>query len=111
LHWYQCTVNCILVPINEIQATNRIHETQTTDTYYLAGGSDTYTTTQGPFDSYGFVLGSNESNSFSGNQRAITRTYLHDTTNGLLGLPLTEVVNGTTAVQHHYNSLGQLDWT
>src|SRR5690606_25023451 len=98
--------------INESQLTNRIHQIQAIDKRYLIGGTDTYVTDYDDFDNYGFALTTEESNSVNSDwTRTTTRTYLHDTTNGLIGLPLTEAINGVTTVQNHYNSMGQMDWT
>ncbi|KAF1715330.1 wall associated protein [Pseudoxanthomonas sangjuensis] len=98
-------------PVNGYQLMYRINQTQITDKYYVSGGTDTYVTTSSNYDAYGYPLSSQESNSFSSNVRTVEKTYLHDTTNGLIGLPLTEKVNGITAVENRYNALGQRDWT
>lgn len=111
-HWYMCPCDGAYPPVNEVQLSHRIYQAESIDKRYLIGGTDTYVTNYDDFDSYGFALTTEESNSVNpGWTRTTTRTYLHDTTNGLIGLPLTETVNGVTAVQNHYNSLGQLDWT
>src|SRR3546814_20424796 len=79
------------------------------ETRYLIGGTDTYTTTSSNFYGYGFALNSHASNNFSDYEEFTARTYLPDTNNGLIGLPLTVSVNGGVVAEHHYNALGQRD--
>src|SRR5690606_16789078 len=110
-HWYMCPCDGIYPPVNFKQLSYRIHQTKSVEKRYLSGGIDTYTTTSSAFDDYGFALQSTESNTGSGNTRSIARSYLHDTGNGLIGLPLKEVVDGTIVSENHYNTLGQKDWT
>src|SRR5690606_37968696 len=88
-HWYLCPCHSIYRPVNSNQLSYRINQTQAIEKRYLSDGTDTYTTTFSNFDPYGFYLDSQESNSF-GYQRTTERTFLHDTINGLIGLPLTE---------------------
>ncbi|MDG6348791.1 hypothetical protein QAA18_08595 [Luteimonas sp. 8-5] len=121
MHWYRCPCDGLYPPVNEVQLSYRIHQIKSIDNRYLVGGVDTYTTESANFDSYGFALTSKGWNSIAGlaGMQQIDRTYLHDTVNGLIGLPLTETASlpnqpdprTTVVLQHHYNSLGQLDWT
>src|SRR3546814_14854090 len=80
------------------------------ETRYLIGGTDTYTTTSSNFDGYGFALNSHASNNFSDYEEFTARTYLHDTHNGLIGLPLTMSVNGGGVAEHTYKATGQSSW-
>jgi len=98
-------------PVNDYQRSYRINQTQTVEKRYVGTVADSFTTTFSNFDAYDFPLSSQGSNSFSANVRTVARTYLHDTVNSLIGLPLTETVNGTTVFEHHYDSLGRRDWS
>ena len=110
MHWYMCPCEGT-PPVNENQLSARINQTQSVLKRYVTGGSDIFTTTSSNFDAYGFTLTTQGSNNFSANVRTVQTTYLHDTVNGLIGLPLTETVNGLLASEHHYNAQGQRDWT
>src|SRR3546814_384318 len=111
MHWYMCPCDGVHVPVNVNQLTRRINQVQSVEKRYLIGGTDIYTTTSSNFDGYGFALNSHASNNFSDYEEFTARTYLHDTNNGLIGLPLTVSVNGGVVAEHHYNALGQRDWS
>src|SRR3546814_16676310 len=111
MHWYMCPCEGVHVPVNVNQLTRRINQVQSVEKRYLIGGTDIYTTTSSNFDGYGFALNSHASNNFSDYEEFTARTYLHDTNNGLIGLPLTVSVNGGVVAEHHYNALGQRDWS
>ncbi len=111
MHWYMCPCDGT-PPINEHQLSHRIHETGSVVLRYHVGGIDRFTSTAQNFDGYGFAQESDESSSFSNNVRSVGKTWQHDAANsGLIGLPLTEVVNDALALEHHYNAQGQRDST
>src|SRR3546814_10780693 len=89
MHWYMCPCDGVHVPVNVNQLTRRINQVQSVEKRYLIGGTDIYTTTSSNFDGYGFALNSHASNNFSDYEEFTARNYLHDTNNGLIGLPLT----------------------
>src|SRR3546814_14908209 len=102
-----CPCDGVHVPVNVNQLTRRINQVQSVEKRYLIGGTDIYTTTSSNFDGYGFALNSHASNNFSDYEEFTARTYLHDTKNGMIGLPLTVSINGGVVAETPLNEMGQ----
>jgi len=62
----------------------------------VSRSTDVYTTGYSVFDIYGYSEVAAESNTFNGKTRFTKQTYLHDTTNWLIGLPRQTYVSATS---------------
>ena len=107
--WYKCPCGGDYPPassVNYNQIEYRVNQTEQDVIRYSGALSDTYTTEFGGHDTYGFVTETSESNDFSSDERYTLQTYLHDTTNWLLGQPAKTQVADTSSL---FTSPGNYD--
>lgn len=100
-HWYHCPCGGEYPPsntVNAVQLSYRINPTKQVVTLHAGGASDVYTTEFSNFDTYGFGQHTREYNDFNGKTRYTRQTYVHDTTNWLLGLPAETLVSDSNII-------------